>query len=83
MQPADVNRLQAEGGRLLLADTPTQPVATPAIVQGAVEDSNVQSIVEITRMMTLLREFQFTSQFVQGESDRQQKAIDTLLKPTS
>lgn len=80
VQPADLNQMQAEGGRLLRADTPTQPVAAPGIVQGAVEDSNVQPIVEITRMMTLLREFQFTSQFVQGESDRQQRAVDTLLK---
>ncbi len=78
--PADPNKLQAEGGRLLVANTPTQPVATPAIVQGGLEDSNVQPIVEITHMMTLLREFQFTSQFIQGESDRQQKAIDVLLK---
>jgi flagellar basal-body rod protein FlgF len=80
VQPTDPNRLQAEGGRLLRANTPTQPVAAPSIVQGAVEDSNVQPIVEITRMMSLLREFQFASQFVQGESDRQQKAVDTLLK---
>ena len=83
VQPADPNQLQAEGGRLLRADTPTQPVAAPAITQGAVEESNVQPIVEITRMMTLLREFQFTSQFVQSESDRQQKAVDTLLKQNS
>ena len=80
VQPTDPNQMQAEGGRLLRADTPTQPIAAPGIVQGAVEDSNVQPIVEITRMMTLLREFQFTSQFVQGESDRQQKAVDSLLK---
>lgn len=80
VQPADPNQLQAEGGRLLLANTPTQPVAAPALVQGAIEDSNVQPVVEITRMMALLREFQFASQFVQGESDRQQKAVDTLLK---
>lgn len=80
VQPADPNKLQAEGGRRLRADTPTQQVAAPGLIQGAVEDSNVQPIVEITRMMTLLREFQFTSQFVQGESDRQQKAVDTLLK---
>lgn len=80
VKPDDPNRLQAEGGRLLLADTPMRPVAAPALVQGAVEDSNVQPIVEITRMMALLREFQFTSQFVQGEADREQKAVDTLLK---
>lgn len=83
VQPDDVNKLQAEGGRLFAANTPTTPVAKPAIVQGAVEDSNVQSIVEITRMMSMLREFEFTTQFIQGESDRQMKAIDTLLKPTS
>jgi flagellar basal-body rod protein FlgF len=82
VQPADLNQMQAEGGRLLRADTPTQPVAAPGLIQGAVEDSNVQPVVEITRMMTLLREFQFTSQFIQGESDRQQKAVDTLLKQT-
>lgn len=80
VKPANPNKLQAEGGRLFVANTPTQPVAAPAIVQGALEDSNVQPIVEITHMMTLLREFQFTSQFIQGESDRQQKAIDILLK---
>jgi flagellar basal body rod protein FlgG len=39
----------------------------------------VQPIVEMTRMMTGLREFQFVSQFVQGESDRQQSTIDKIL----
>jgi flagellar basal-body rod protein FlgF len=79
VKPADPMRLQAEGGRLARADTPTAPVAAPKIVQGAVEESNVQPIVEMTRMMTGLREFQFVSQFVQGESDRQQSTIDKML----
>ncbi len=80
VQPLDPNRLQAEGARLLRADTPTQPVAQPAIVQGAIEGSNVQPVTEMVRMMKEMREFQFTTQFVQSESDRAQKAIDTLLK---
>ncbi len=80
VQPLDPNRLAAEGSRLLRADTPTQPVAKPAIVQGAIESSNVQPIVEMVGMMKEMREFQFTTQFVQSESDRAQKAIDTLLK---
>jgi flagellar basal-body rod protein FlgF len=79
VKPADPRRLQAEGGRLARADTPTTPIAAPKIVQGAVEESNVQPITEMTRMMTGLREFQFVSQFVQGESDRQQSAIDKIL----
>ncbi len=79
VRPADPMRLQAEGDRLLRADTPTVAVASPKLVQGAVEESNVQPVAEMTRMMTGLREFQFVSQFVQGEADRQQSAIDKIL----
>lgn len=78
VEPADVNRMSAEGGRLLLANTPTTPVKAPQIVQGAVEASNVQPILELTRMMAGLRSFEFTSQFVQSEGERQQAAIDKL-----
>jgi len=48
-------------------------------VQGAVEGSNVQPVLEITRMMDGLRQFEFVSQLVQAEDDRQQSAIDKLL----
>ncbi len=76
--PADANRLTAEGARLLRADSPTARVASPKLVQGAVEDSNVQPILETTRMMNEVRSFQFTSQFVQSEADRMQSAIDKI-----
>lgn len=76
--PDDQNRMRPEGGRLLVSDSPTKPVATPQIAQGALEESNVQPTLEITRMMSDLREFQFTSQFVQAEADRQQSAIDKI-----
>lgn len=76
--PADPNRLRTEGGRLLASDGPTQPVAQPQLTQGTLEESNVQPTLELTRMMTGMREFQFTSQFVQSEADRQQGAIDKI-----
>lgn len=79
VQPTDPSRLTAEGGTLLRADTPTTAVATPGIVQGAVEGSNVQPVLELTRMMDGLRQFQFVSELVQAEGDRQQSAIDKLL----
>ncbi len=79
VQVDDPTRLAPEGGRLFRADTPPTPVSTPKLVQGAIEDSNVQPVVEMTRMMTLLREFQFASQFVQAEADRHNTAIDKLL----
>ena len=80
VEPNDENRMTAEGGRLLNTTSPTQPVARPHIVQGAVEDSNVSEITELNKMMTDLREFQFTTQFLQGESDRQTNAIDKIMK---
>ena len=81
--PLDLNRMQMEGSRLLSAQTPTSPVAQPKIVQGALEDSNVEPIAETTNMMNQLREFQFVSQFVEGESQRQQTAIDKIAQRQS
>ena len=49
------------------------------IVQGAFEGSNVQPVLEITRMMDNERQFQFVTQLIQAEGDRQQSTIDKLL----
>jgi flagellar basal-body rod protein FlgF len=78
VQPADMLKLQAEGSTTYRADTPTNPVAQPKIVQGALEDSNVQPIVEMTNMMDGLRNFQLTAQMVEQEGQRLQSAIDKL-----
>jgi len=81
--PTDAQSLQAEGGRRFNATGPTQPVAAPKLTQGAIEGSNVEPTLELTRMMNDLRQFQFMTQFIQAESDRQQGAIDKLgAKPT-
>jgi flagellar basal-body rod protein FlgF len=83
VEAADAQKLQAEGGRLLNANTPTSQVAAPKLVQGAIEESNVQPTLELTRMMNDLREFQFVSQFIQAEADRQQGAIDKITQKPS
>jgi flagellar basal-body rod protein FlgF len=81
MTPGDTMMMQAEGSRLFDASaTTTAPTRTATVVQGALEDSNIQPTLEVTKMMTELREFQFVSQFVQGESDRQTGAIDKILQ---
>jgi flagellar basal-body rod protein FlgF len=79
--PNDPNKLTAEGSRLLRADGPTTQVAQPKIVQGAVEDSNVQPIGEVTRMISTERDFQFVVQFVQAEGQRKESAINKLAAP--
>jgi flagellar basal-body rod protein FlgF len=81
--PDDANRMRTEGGRMLASDSPTHPVKAPAVLQGTLEESNVKPTIEITRMMSDLREFQFTTQFVQAEADRQQSAIDKITQRRS
>jgi len=79
VQPSDPLRVTAEGGTLFRPDVPTTRVTSPGMLQGAVESSNVQPVLEVTRMMDGLRQFQFVSEMVQAENDRQQSAIDKLL----
>lgn len=80
VKPDDPGKLSAEGARLYAANTPTQPLAGGQMVQGALEDSNAQPIAELNRMMNDLREFQFTTQLVQAENDRQNNAVDKIMK---
>lgn len=75
-------QLQAEGDRLYAApqDAPPQPLERPALVQGAVEGSNVRPVLELTRLTAEMREFQFAAQFIEKEGERQQSAVERILK---
>ena len=77
--PRDPNALREEGTHLLAATGPTDAAKAPRLTQGALEESNTQQVVEITRMISGMREFQFVSQMVQTDSDRQMAAIDKIL----
>jgi flagellar basal-body rod protein FlgF len=77
--PTDPMQLTAEGNTQFRSGSPTAPVTSPGLVQGSIEDSNVQPMLEMTRMIDGERQFQFISQLIQAESDRQQAVIDKLL----
>jgi flagellar basal-body rod protein FlgF len=79
VQPSDPMKLRAEGATHFVSDATTAAVASPGIVQGAIEESNVQPVLEVTRMMDNERQFQVVTQLVQAEGDRQQNTIDKLL----
>jgi flagellar basal-body rod protein FlgF len=83
VRPTNPMFLSAEGNTLFLSGSATTPVASPALEQGAIEESNVQPVLEMTRMMDGQRQFEFLAQFVQAESDRQQNSIDKLLPQQS
>lgn len=75
VRPNNPNLMTPQGSTLFAANGPTTPVANPQVVQGVIEDSNVQPILEITRMISAERNFGFLAQLVQAESDRQQNTI--------
>lgn len=74
----DQQLLQAEGNSLFSTTQPARPSEQPAIVQGTIEGANIQAVVEVTRMMSEMREFEFASQFADGEAKREQAAIDKI-----
>jgi flagellar basal-body rod protein FlgF len=81
--PTDPYKLVGEGNQLLRADTPLTPAPAPKIVQGALEDSDVQPVTELVKMMAAQRDFQFVTQYVEAEGQRQQGAIDKIAAPQS
>ncbi|RAI56175.1 flagellar hook basal-body protein [Roseicella frigidaeris] len=73
-------RLRPEGDRLFAADETPQPLARPGVVQGAVEGSNVQPVLEMVRMTEEVREFQNAVTFADREGDRLQNAVERILR---
>jgi flagellar basal-body rod protein FlgF len=76
----DQQALQAEGNSLFATTQTARASAQPAVVQGTIEGANVQPVTELTRMMAEMREFEFASQFADGEAQREQNAIDRILR---
>ena len=76
----DQQALRAEGNSLFATTQPPREVATPAVAQGTIEGANIQAVVELTRMMAEMREFEFAAQFADTEAQRQQSAIDRILR---
>ncbi len=72
--------LLSEGANLYASDEEPRDVAAPMVMQGMIEDANVQPVVELVTMMAQLREFQFASQLVEQEGERRTQAIERLTR---
>jgi flagellar basal-body rod protein FlgF len=65
------NLLFGEGGRLL-------PAAEARVVSGGVEGSNVESIVETTNMVQIMRSYQTSQQMIETLSDMRKQTINRI-----
>jgi flagellar basal-body rod protein FlgF len=61
------------------ANPPTD-IEIPTIIQGALENSNVQPIIEITKMITVSRQYDGIKNFINKEDERQKNMIKELMR---
>ena len=74
----DEMALQKEGSSLY--STSQSPNATPTgtIEQGMLETSNVEPVIEISKMIDVMRAYQATASLTQSQEDLKRQAIDKL-----
>jgi flagellar basal-body rod protein FlgF len=77
---ANPQRLQKDGTSTYAAPDGVQPQAatTVRINQGAIEKSNVRSVVEMTRMVEVTRTYTQVATILQQQSDMRRAAIEKL-----
>ena len=74
----DPHRLEPLGGGLFVTNEPPMPAERTSVLQGAIESSNVQPIVEMTQMIQIARSYESTQRMLQDEHERQRTAIRRL-----
>lgn len=79
---ANEQQLRNAGDSLFETTEQPETVQRPQIVQGMIEESNVQPVIEITKMTELLRQYQAAQNLMDKENDRQLKMIQTLVPST-
>ncbi|QPH53088.1 flagellar hook-basal body complex protein [Pontivivens ytuae] len=72
---------EREDGVHFRSDQPFQPVLEGRMVQGALEQSNVVPVAEMTRMIEVQRAYEFSQSLQEREDDRIRSVIRTLGEP--
>ncbi len=75
---ADERALRKEGDSLYTTGQSLATAANARIVQGTLETSNVQPVIEITRMIDVMRAYQATATLAQSVDTLKRQAIDKL-----
>lgn len=75
--PADPVTLRHEAGTLFSAEG-TVPAEGARLLQGQVEDSNVDPVIEVARMVEVQRAYEAGQSFLTREDERTRSVIETL-----
>jgi flagellar basal-body rod protein FlgF/flagellar basal-body rod protein FlgG len=76
---ANPQQLQKDGNNLFSATgAAATPDTTSRLLQGSLEKSNVNGVIEIARMIQISRAYQQTATLLQQQSDLHKNAIHEL-----
>jgi flagellar basal-body rod protein FlgF len=75
--------MQQVGNGLYATDEEGVPADDSSIVQGALEQSNVQPVTEITQLIQIMRSYEQTVNLIGQENSRVDTALSTLSKTTA
>lgn len=70
--------LVKQGGGLFATEQAPLPATDAKVIQGSLEGSNVLPIVEMTRMISLLRSYQAAQTFADSQDELREQTINTL-----
>lgn len=77
-QPTDPIDLRHEGGTKFSAEKGIEPAQGAVVIQGSLEDSNVNPVSEIARMIEVQRAYEIGQSFLDREDDRIRSAVRIL-----
>lgn len=74
----DLQALEARGDGTYASEEDGNPAQNTRVIQGMVEGSNVKPVLEMTRMIDVLRSYQQAQRLLQSEHERQRTMIQRL-----
>ncbi len=75
VQPANPREMIREGGVIFRPETPLEPAVGARVVQGHVESSNVDTMLQVSRLIEVQRAYELGQSFLDSENERVRDAI--------
>jgi len=79
----DERQLRNTSDGLLTTDQAPRPTEKARVIQGALEQANVQGVREMTDMIEILRTYQSVQKAIESEAERRRNALQQLSKTTA
>ena len=80
VQPLDPRAMIREGGQMFRSDAGFEPVDAPRVMQGFVEASNVDPILQVARMVEVQRAYELGQSFMEREDERIRSVLKNVIK---